>query len=228
MDRAHHDLLGNGHGIDGLHSHGPAILSGTFFRGRRRSGIPARSHRLPHPLVPIRGSGQGSRFLLCRESSLLRDWLADRWFTPRYLVAWTERLEMAVYPGRDPRGRVRGDHDLLSDRLASAGSLAARGRAVLDHRTITARETSQEQSSSFLQHLGSSAQPGCNPADAMLFLRHDRKLRNRFLASHHPQTPLWTKRPEGDAAGGFAVRRCFHHPSMEWLAFRSTRIPTVT
>jgi MFS family permease len=37
------------------------------------------------------------------------------------------------YPGRHPRDRVRCDHDLLSDGLAGAGSLAARRRAVLDH-----------------------------------------------------------------------------------------------
>src|SRR5258708_23566797 len=148
---------------------------------------------LPDPLVPIRGPRQGSRFLLCRQSSFLRDWLANRRLAARDLMAWPERLEMAVYPGRHPRDRIRGDHDLLPDRLASAGSLTACGRAVLDHRTITARKAGQEESSSFLQHLGSSAQPGCNPADPMLFLRHDRKLRDRFLAPDHSQTPLWTE-----------------------------------
>src|ERR1700676_445501 len=160
MDRAHHDLLGIGHCVDGLYSHGPPILSGAFFRWRRGSWIFAWSYRLPDPLVPIRGSRQGSRVLLCCESSFLRDWLADRGFAARALMAWNERLEMAVHPGRDPGDRVRCDHDLLSDGLACAGSLAARGRAVLDHGTITARKASQEKSSSFFEHLGSSAQPG--------------------------------------------------------------------
>src|SRR2546425_5850899 len=107
---------------------------------------PPRSTLFPYTtLFRSRGSRQGrGEFLRC-QSSFLCHRLASRWLAARDLLAWSERLAMAIHTGRNSRDRIRSNHGLLSHGLAAAGQLAPGRRARLDHRPVGAGKASETE-----------------------------------------------------------------------------------
>src|SRR5580765_7919900 len=108
-----------------IYPHRAAILSRTFLRGSRRGWIFPRCHCLFDPLVPLPGSGEGGRSLLCCESYFLHYRFPAGGIAARDLMAWAEGMAVAVHHRRDPRGLVRNHYHFLSHGLAQKSAMAS-------------------------------------------------------------------------------------------------------